>query len=83
MELEEALLAVADDQGRATLASVGNQILKQMPSFDCRTYGFAKLSDLAEACDFLEVERVGETMQSITVRWLPIHSDVPPPTNSP
>lgn len=77
--LEDAVWAVADADGRATLAAVGTQILKQMPAFDARHYGFAKLSDLAEACDFIEVERVGAIIQAITVRLLPIHSDAPPP----
>jgi hypothetical protein len=77
--LEDVVVAVADADGRATLAAVGAQILKLMPDFDVRHYGFAKLSDLAEACDFIGVERVGEVMQAITVWLLPIHSDAPPP----
>jgi hypothetical protein len=77
--LEEVVCAVADQDGRATLASVVAQISKDMPGFALRTYGFANVAELAEACDFIEVERVGESIEEITVRLLPIHSDAPPP----
>lgn len=78
-EIENAVYAIADQDGRATLGAVGTQILKQIPGFDVRAYGYAKLSDLAEDCFFLEVERVGDIMQAITVRLVPIHSDMPIP----
>ncbi|MGF9562929.1 NYN domain-containing protein [Neorhizobium sp. BT27B] len=78
-EIAQAVYAIADQDGRATLGAVGTQILKQMPGFDVRDYGYAKLSDLAEDCFFLEVERVGDIMQAITVRLVSIHSDVPIP----
>ncbi len=47
--LHAALDALAPEGGWVTLASLGNQILKLSPSFDPRTYGYRKLSELIAA----------------------------------
>lgn len=57
--LKTAVVASADDEGRANLGAVGSHLAKQSPDFDARNYGFARLSDLAEASGILNVERVG------------------------
>ena len=56
--LAKAVEASADEDGRAHLGQVGQHLAKQSPDFDARNYGFARLSDLAEASGILVVERV-------------------------
>jgi uncharacterized LabA/DUF88 family protein len=56
--LRNAVEAASDDDGWATLASVGHIITKQRPDFDSRNYGYAKLSDLMGAATTLfELDR--------------------------
>jgi uncharacterized LabA/DUF88 family protein len=45
---EQAIDAAATESGRANLGPVGNHLLKLLPDFDSRNYGFKKLSDLVE-----------------------------------
>lgn len=71
-QIRDAVDAVADQNGRTTLAALGTQLLKQIPAFDVRDYGYAKLSQLADDCPFLGVERVGDIIQAITVRIVPV-----------
>lgn len=56
--LATAVESSADEDGRANLGQVGSHLAKQSPDFDARNYGFARLSDLAEASGILDVERV-------------------------
>lgn len=44
-----AIDAASDETGWATLSAVGSHIAQQSPDFDPRNYGFAKLSELANA----------------------------------
>ncbi|NLR97422.1 NYN domain-containing protein [Rhizobium sp. P38BS-XIX] len=69
--LEKAVAASADDDGRAHLGRVGAHLAKQAPDFDARNYGFARLSDLAEASGILDVERVGDHPKVVTVKLKP------------
>jgi hypothetical protein len=55
--LRNAMEAASDDDGWATLSSVGAILTKQRPDFDSRSYGYAKLSDLIEATTLFETER--------------------------
>lgn len=64
--LAKAVEATADEEGRANLGQVGSHLAKQSPDFDARNYGFARLSDLAEASGILDVER--EAGQSVVVK---------------
>ena len=66
--LRKAVEASADDDGRANLARVGAHLSKQSADFDARNYGYARLSDLAEASGILEVERVGGQNKVVTVK---------------
>ncbi|MBY5554169.1 NYN domain-containing protein [Rhizobium leguminosarum] len=66
--LEKAVAASADEDGRAHLGRVGAHLAKQAPDFDARNYGFARLSDLAEASGILEVERVGDHPKVVMVK---------------
>jgi uncharacterized LabA/DUF88 family protein len=56
-QLRNAIEAASDEDGWATLASVGHIITKQRPDFDSRTYGYAKLSDLITATALFELDR--------------------------
>jgi uncharacterized LabA/DUF88 family protein len=56
-QLRNAVDAASDDDGWASLAAVGNIILKQRSDFDSRTYGYAKLSDLLAATTLFELDR--------------------------
>jgi uncharacterized LabA/DUF88 family protein len=56
-QLRNAVEAASDDDGWASLASVGHIITNQQPDFDSRNYGYAKLSDLIAATTLFELER--------------------------
>jgi uncharacterized protein (TIGR00288 family) len=47
-----------DDEDWASLNALGNHLNRTDPSFDSRTYGFGKLSDLVKAQPFLETKTV-------------------------
>ncbi|WP_457578847.1 NYN domain-containing protein [Ensifer adhaerens] len=66
--LRKAVEASSDEDGRASLARVGGHLAKQSPDFDARNYGYARLSDLAEASGILDVERVGDQPKVVMVR---------------
>ena len=50
-----------DDDDWSSLGSVGSHLNRTDPSFDPRTHGFAKLSDLVKAQPFLETKSVEAT----------------------
>ena len=66
--LAKAVIASADEDGRANLARVGAHLAKQSPDFDARNYGFPRLSELVEASGIVEVERIGDNPKIIMVR---------------
>lgn len=66
--LRKAVEASAEEDGRANLARVGSLLSKQSADFDARNYGYARLSDLAEASGILDVERTGEQNKVVTVK---------------
>ncbi|MEH0293412.1 MULTISPECIES: OST-HTH/LOTUS domain-containing protein [Agrobacterium] len=43
-------------------------LAKQSPDFDARNYGYATLSDLAEASGILDVERIGDHAKVVMVK---------------
>ncbi len=45
-----------DDEAWASLSALGNHLNRTDPSFDSRTYGFGKLSDLVKAQPFVETK---------------------------
>lgn len=51
--------AASGENGQADLAHVGSLLVKQTPDFDARRYGYAKLSELAEAIGLFAVTRSG------------------------
>jgi uncharacterized LabA/DUF88 family protein len=56
-QLRNAIEAASDDDGWASLASVGHIITNQQPDFDSRSYGYAKLTDLISATTLFELDR--------------------------
>ncbi|MGZ8745236.1 MAG: NYN domain-containing protein [Nocardioides sp.] len=56
--LTKALNKTATDDDWSALGSLGSHLNRTDPSFDPRTYGFAKLSDLVKAQPFLETKTV-------------------------
>ena len=55
--LTTAVETTSQDDGWAALGPVGNYLTNTHASFDPRNYGFSKLSALARAQDYLEVEQ--------------------------
>ena len=51
--LREASAAWQDSDGFVNLAAAGSYLHKQLPSFDCRTHGYAKLPQLLESFPYL------------------------------
>jgi uncharacterized protein (TIGR00288 family) len=47
-----------DDEDWASLSALGNHLNRTDPSFDARSYGFGKLSDLVKAQPFIESKTV-------------------------
>jgi len=56
--LAKALNKTATDDDWSALGALGSHLNRTDPSFDPRTYGFAKLSDLVKAQPFLETRTV-------------------------
>ena len=55
--LTTAVETTSQDDGWAALGPVGNYLTNTHASFDPRNYGFSKLSSLARAQDYLEVDQ--------------------------
>lgn len=55
--LRNAVAAVSDEEGWASLGGVGSHINKNWSAFDQRNYGYAKLGDLVIASELFELRR--------------------------
>lgn len=66
--LTKAVIATAEEDGRANLAQVGGHLAKQAPDFDARNYGFPRLSDLVKASGIVDVERAADNPKIVLVR---------------
>jgi uncharacterized LabA/DUF88 family protein len=66
--LRAAIDDVSDEEGWADLGAVGSHIAKQLPEFDSRNYGFARLSELVEASGIADIERVGDKRKLVLIR---------------
>ena len=58
--IRKAMAGLEDDDGWASLAGVGSRITHVAPDFDPRSFGYAKLSTLAEKSGGFEVRRSGD-----------------------
>ncbi|MEA4846152.1 MAG: NYN domain-containing protein [Clostridiaceae bacterium] len=54
--ISDSVNDVADDNGWAFLADVGNLISKKQPDFDARNYGFPKLTPLVKSLKCFQIE---------------------------
>jgi len=66
--LQAAVTAVSDEEGWANLGRVGSYIAQQLPEFDPRNYGFARLTDLVEASKIVDIEPASDPQKTVTVR---------------
>jgi uncharacterized LabA/DUF88 family protein len=66
--LRAAIKDVSDEKGFADLGAVGSHIAKQLPEFDPRNYGFARLSELVEASGIADLERTADRRVTIRLR---------------
>jgi hypothetical protein len=56
----KALNQTAKDDGWSSLGEAGSYLLKSQPSFDPRSYGFGKLSDLVTSLAYVDVKWSGD-----------------------
>jgi uncharacterized protein (TIGR00288 family) len=56
----KALNQTAKDDGWSSLGEIGSYLIKSQPSFDARTYGYGKLSDLVSSLGYVEVKWSGD-----------------------
>ncbi len=64
-EIMAAIEDTSGEDGWANLGEVGQILIKRMPDFDPRNYGFRKLSNLMEAMKTVEVRRTNTSGGSI------------------
>lgn len=67
--LQTATSASSNENGWATLAEVGSRVAKQVPEFDCRNYGFVRLSELVEATKQFELDRTAKGSKAVLIRF--------------
>lgn len=71
-----AIDAGSDETGWAQLSGVGSNIVKQVPEFDPRNYGYGKLSELANAIGLFSIERREQRI------WIQNEKKKKPPTGN-
>jgi hypothetical protein len=58
--LVKALNQTAKDDGWSSLGEIGSYLIKSQPSFDPRSFGFGKLSDLVSSLAYVDVKWSGD-----------------------
>jgi hypothetical protein len=58
--LTKALSQTAKDDGWSSLGEIGSYLIKSQPSFDPRSFGFGKLSDLVSSLAYVDVKWSGD-----------------------
>ena len=76
--LTTAVETTSQDDGWAALGPIGNYLTNTHASFDPRNYGFSKLSALARAQDYLEVDQKDGGPPRVRLRA----SSTPPPART-
>ncbi len=66
--MTKAIESKSGDDGWASLSAIGSYLGASHASFDPRNYGFAKLSTLARAQDYLEVAQPSDGSNALRVR---------------
>ncbi len=54
--IADSLNSIADEDGYAFMGELGNLLVKKMPNFDPRNFGFGKLTTLVKSLDRFEVD---------------------------
>lgn len=72
----EILPELADEDGWASLADIGNWLYKLYSDFDSRNYGFSKLSALFKSCEDFEVKPQPQTDPNSNVVYYLIREKV-------
>lgn len=54
--ISNSVIDLADENGWAYLGDVGSMIVKKQPDFDCRNYGFPKLTPLIESTGKFDID---------------------------
>jgi uncharacterized LabA/DUF88 family protein len=54
--IADSIEDIADENGWAFLGDLGNILIKKMPNFDSRNYGFSKLVQLIKSIDVFEID---------------------------
>ncbi|MDE5756635.1 MAG: NYN domain-containing protein [Clostridia bacterium] len=72
----EILPELADEEGWASLADIGNWLYKLYSDFDSRNYGFSKLSALFKSCEDFEVKPQPQTDPNSNVVYYLIREKV-------
>ncbi len=70
--MTKAVDSTSQEDGWSTLSAVGSFLGNSQASFDPRNYGFAKLSSLVKAQDYLELQQAGEGAPTARVRLRPV-----------
>jgi uncharacterized LabA/DUF88 family protein len=55
--IADSIEDIADENGWAFLGDLGNMLIKRMPNFDSRNYGFSKLVQLIKSIDRFEIDQ--------------------------
>jgi uncharacterized LabA/DUF88 family protein len=55
--IADSIEDIADENGWAFLGDLGNMLIKRMPNFDSRNYGFSKLVQLIRSIDRFEIDQ--------------------------
>jgi len=55
--IADSIEDIADETGWAFLGDLGNMLIKKMPNFDSRNYGFSKLVQLIRSIDVFEIDQ--------------------------
>lgn len=72
MEITDIIKSLSDENGWVFLGALGNMILKRIPGFDPRNYGFSKLKAFIESFDCYETHETphpkNELLKTVYVR---------------
>lgn len=67
--IRTAIDALSEDDGYAHLGEIKKHIIKNLPAFDSRKYGYAKFSDLIKAIGLFEVDAQKQRIKDKRKKW--------------
>ena len=65
--MSEAIDAISNDDGWASLSGVGGYITKNIPAFDSRNFGYAKLGKLVKSLPYIKISERKDTSSNIQI----------------